>query len=144
MFFDLKLLCSLCRICRIFSFKIIQIPNTVLLMQKISEEAKISYISYINYSEAWILILRQISLQNSCMIVTQVYMNPTWRKKCRVARPSGFCDSLLDTFGKRRISIISGFIWKRTQTTQTQPSAASALSAVFPNNARGKSHTLHL
>ena len=49
-------------------------------------------------------------------------MNPTGRKKCRVARPSGFCDSLLDTFGKSRISIISGFIWKRTQTTQTQPS----------------------
>ena len=73
-------------------------------MQKISEEAKISYISYINYSEAWILILRLIILQNLCMIVTQAYMNPTWRKKCRIASPSGFCDSLLDAFGKRRIS----------------------------------------
>ena len=57
-------------------------------MQKISEEAKISYISYINYSEAWILILRLIIRQNLCRIVTQAYMNPTWKKKCRIASPS--------------------------------------------------------
>ena len=37
----------------------------------------------------------------------------------------GVCNSLLDRFGNCRIPIISGFIWKRTQTTQTQPSAAA-------------------
>ena len=94
-------------------------------MQKISEEAKITYISYINYSEGWILILRLIIRQNLCRIVTQAYLNPTWRKKCRVARPSGFCDSLLDTFGKRRISIISGFIWIKPQDYADAPSARS-------------------
>ena len=32
----------------------------------------------------------------------------------------GVCNSLLDRFGNCRIPIISGFIWKRTQTTQTR------------------------
>ena len=72
-------------------------------MQKISEETKISYISYINYSEDWILILRLIIRQNLCRIVTQAYMNPTWKKKCRIASPSK-----------------SQAKEERTQTTQTR------------------------
>ena len=53
------------------------------------------------------MILRQISLQNLCRLRGKVYMNPTWRKKCRIASPSGFCECF----------------WtheKKTQTTQTR------------------------
>ena len=72
-------------------------------MQKISEEAKISYISYINYREASNRKTSPIIRQNLCRIVTQAYMNPTWRKKCRIASPSK-----------------SQAKEERTQTTQTR------------------------
>ena len=103
MFFDFTPLWRLWILWRLFSFKIIQILKTVLFIEKISGEAKISYISYINYSEAWIFILRLIIRQNSCRIVTQAYMNPTWKKKCRIASPSK-----------------SQAKEERTQTTQTR------------------------
>ena len=109
----------------LISLKIYKLSILSHSKKKNTDVVKKAYRVYRAYSEAWILLLRQISLQNLCRPRGKVYMNPTQRKKCRIASPSGVCDSLLYTFGKRRISIISGFIWKRTQTTQTQPTAAA-------------------
>ena len=43
---------------------------------------------------------------------------------------AGVCNSLLDRFGNCRIPIISGFIWKRTQTTQTRAESPQQRVAV--------------
>ena len=55
-------------------------------------------------------------LENSLVLAKmQILQNARW-----VWLRADVCNSLLDRFGNCRIPIISGFIWKRTQTTQTR------------------------
>ena len=73
--------CRLCRLCRLnFPQNYTNSPYSITL-RKNTDVVKKAYRVYRAYSEAWILILRQISLQNLCRPRGKVYMNPTWRRR---------------------------------------------------------------
>ena len=65
----------------LISLKIYKLSILYHSKKKIPMLSKKAYRVYRAYSEAWIVILRQISLQNLCRPRGKVYMNPTWRRR---------------------------------------------------------------
>ena len=99
----------------LISLKIYKLSILSHSKKKNTDVVKKAYRVYRAYSEAWILILRQISLQNLCRPRGKVYMNPTWRKKCRIASPSGFCECF----------------WTHEKKTQSRKSCSLATLCLF-------------
>ena len=82
----------------LISLKIYKLSILSHSKKKNTDVVKKAYRVYRAYSEAWILILRQISLQNLCRPRGKVYMNPTGRRRWQNHQSFGFLRVLLDTF----------------------------------------------
>ena len=83
----------------LISLKIYKLSILSHSKKKNTDVVKKAYRVYRAYSEAWILILRQISLQNLCRPRGKVYMNPTWRRRWQKRQSFGF---LRFAFGRMR------------------------------------------